>query len=157
MITTRSLTWNLSPAISRIIMLDPVIFHQAAKQLKFKPSVDLFATADHHQVERYFAPQRDAHAAAINAFSVDWRREWHPYANHPWPLIAQVLNKVLTERVSIMVVVPDWPKAPWHTLWQQLCTRSILFTNPVFLDAHGRLRQKPRWNTRVGTLDGNRL
>ena len=49
------------------VTLDPVIFHQAAKQLKFKPSVDLFATPDHHHVESYFAPKRDAHAAAINA------------------------------------------------------------------------------------------
>jgi len=30
------------------VMLDPVVFHQAAKQLKFKPSVDLLSTADHH-------------------------------------------------------------------------------------------------------------
>ena len=80
-----------------------------------------------------------------------------PLRQPPWPLIAQVLNKVLTERVSIMMVVPDWPKAPWHTLWQQRCVHSVLFTNPVFLDAHGRLFPKPRLNTRIGILDGNRL
>ena len=33
----------------------------------------------------------------------------------------------------------------------------FLFTNPVVLDAHGWLRLKPRWNTRIGILDGNRL
>ena len=37
--------------------------------------------------------------------------------------------------------------APWHTLWQQLCVRSVLFTNTVFLDASSRLRPKPRCNT----------
>ena len=52
-------------------MLNIVIFHQAAKQLKFKPSVDVFATADHYQVARYLATKQDAHAAAINAFYVD--------------------------------------------------------------------------------------
>ena len=66
-----------------------------------------------------------------------------------WPLIAQVLNKVLTKRVSIMMVVPYWSKAPWDTMWQQRCVRSVLFTNPVFLDA--------RLNTRIGILDGTRL
>ena len=28
---------------------------------------------------------------------------------------------------------------------------------PCVLDAHGRLCPKPRWNTRIGILDGNRL
>ena len=68
----------------------------------------------------------------------------------PRLLIAQVLNIVLTECVSIMMVVPDWAKAPKHPLWQQICIRSILFTNPGFLDAHGRRHPKPRWNTRYG-------
>ena len=75
---------NLEPFPSNVahdvndVLMDPIIFHQASKQLTFKPSVDLFATADHHQVERYFATQRDANSSAINAVPVDWRRKGTP-------------------------------------------------------------------------------
>ena len=34
------------------VMLNPMVFHQMRKALHFKPSVDLFASADHHQVPR---------------------------------------------------------------------------------------------------------
>ena len=33
------------------VMLNPFIFREARKQLGFKPSVDLFASADHHQLK----------------------------------------------------------------------------------------------------------
>ena len=41
------------------------------------------------------------------------------------PLIAQVLNKVPIDRVTIMMVVPDWPKAPLHHLWMQFYLRAV--------------------------------
>ena len=53
----------------------------------------------------------------------------------PTTLGAQVLNKVWTERVTIMMVVHDWPKAPCYSLWIRLCVRTVLFTTPVFLNA----------------------
>ena len=46
-------------------------------KFKYKPSMDSFATAEHHHVERYVATKQDANAAAINAFSVDLKHyEW---------------------------------------------------------------------------------
>ena len=138
------------------VLLDPVIFRQAAKHLRFMPTIDLFANHDHHQCRRYFSPIADPKAAGVDAFAHPWTREWRPYANPPWPLIARVLQNVVAERITIMMVIPDWPCAPWYDLWQQLCTRSVLFTDAVFLDDRGRLRSKPRWNTRIGLIDGNR-
>ena len=138
------------------VMLDPVVFQHAARHLRFKPTVDLFANNIHHQLPRYFSPTADANAAGINAFTQHWSREWRPYANPPWPHIAKVLQQVVRQRVTIMMVVPEWPSAPWYPLWTQLCVRAILFTNAVFLDQRGQLRPKPRWNTRIGILDGNR-
>ena len=37
------------------VMLNPLVFHQARKELKFKPIVDLFASAVHHQLPRYYS------------------------------------------------------------------------------------------------------
>ena len=51
-------------------MLNPLVFHQAGKQLKFKPSVDLFASSAHHQLLRYYSKTPDPKAAGIDAFSL---------------------------------------------------------------------------------------
>ena len=42
------------------IILDPVVLRQACKHLSYKPTVDLFANASHHQLYRYFPPLRTA-------------------------------------------------------------------------------------------------
>ena len=49
-------------------MLNPLVFHQARKELKYKPSVDLFANAEHHQLPRYYSPVADSKAAGVDAF-----------------------------------------------------------------------------------------
>ena len=65
---------NLEPFPSNVahdlndVMLDLMVFQQAAKQLNFKPSVDLFGNAQHHQVDRYLAYKRDAELQASMPF-----------------------------------------------------------------------------------------
>ena len=137
------------------VMLDPVIFREACKRLKFKPSVDLFANAKHHQCARHCGPSLSPNAIASNAFLINWKAEWRPYANPPWSLIGRVLQKVAKDRVTIMSVIPDWPHAPWYAQWKKMCLRDVLFTGPIYLDANAKLRPKPRWHTRIGILDGN--
>ena len=65
------------------VMLAPFIFWRACKQLLFSPSVDLFATAAHKQVVRYYSPFPDPHSAGLDAFGVNWQLERRPYANPP--------------------------------------------------------------------------
>ena len=96
------------------VMLDPVVFCAACTRLIFKPSIDLFANAKHHQCARHCGPSLSPNAVAANAFSLNWKAEWRPYANPPWSLIGRMLHKVTNERVTIMSVIPDWPHAPWY-------------------------------------------
>ena len=91
-------------------------FWRACKDLKYSPTVDLFATATHKHVERYHAPTVDSHAAGMDAFAVNWQLERRPYANAPWPVIDNVLGKLIADQVSAMVVVTSWPGAPWFEL-----------------------------------------
>ena len=126
------------------VMLDPVVFREVCAKLKFKPTIDLFANTRYHQCPRYFRATFDPRAVAQNAFNQNWSREWRPYANPPWSLIGRVLRKVVTDRVIIMSVIPDWPHAPWYDLWKKLCVRDVLYTVPIFLDANSNLR--PRIN-----------
>ena len=91
--------------------MDPLVFRQACKRLKFKPSADLFASATHKQLHRYYSRTPDPKALGTNALSFDWQAESAPYANPPWSLIPQVLSKIVADEVRLMLVVPEWPRA----------------------------------------------
>ena len=136
------------------VMLDPYVFRRVSRELRFKPSVDLFANVRHHQVPRYFALGPDPHAAGDDAFKQDWSKEERPYANPPWPLIGKVLKKVAQEKLRIMMIVPQWPKAPWFDLLRKISEKSVVLTDPVYLAEDGHLRPKPWGNTEVHILDG---
>ena len=41
------------------VFMDPLVFRQACKRLKFKPSVDMFASATHKQLLRYYSRTPD--------------------------------------------------------------------------------------------------
>ena len=94
-------------------MLNPFIFREARKQHGINTSVDLFASADHHQLPRYLGQYDDRMAAGTDAFYIDWNTEEKPYANPPWPLLSIVLEKVAHGKVKILMVAPDWPEAEW--------------------------------------------
>ncbi len=80
------------------IKLDPEAFNYVCAELDYFPTSDLFATAQHHQLPRYFSPYPDSDAAGINAFAYDWSQELAPYANPPWSLIPQVMKKILEDQ-----------------------------------------------------------
>ena len=137
-------------------MLRPFFFNTACRALKFKPSVDLFANAAHHQVPSYFTLDlHDRNAAGVNAFSVSWAAEASPYINPPWVLIPQVLQKLIAEKVTAMVVIPSWCNAPWYELCEKLCVSDVEVNYAVYIDNAGNLRPKPWWNTRFGILNGS--
>jgi hypothetical protein len=90
----------------------------------------------------------------VNAFNFDWTEE-NGYANPPWSLIDRVLKKIQREQCITMMVVPDWTRASWYPLFQQMTVTSLLITDPCYWDAAHQLRPKPRWNTRIAILDGS--
>ena len=62
------------------VLMDPLVFRQACKRLKFKPSADLFASATHKQPHRYYSRNPDPKALGTNALSFDWQAESATYA-----------------------------------------------------------------------------
>ena len=127
----------LHPADKNDVMLNPLVFHQMRKALKFKPSVDLFASAEHHQLPRYYSKTADPHSVGVDAMQANWAAEHTPYANPPWPMIPAVLRKVIRDQVRIILVIPEWPAAPWYHLYRQVAEKSELLTDPVYLSADG--------------------
>ena len=51
------------------VLMDPLVFRQACKRLKFKPSADLFASATHKQLHRYYSRTPDTKTLETNALS----------------------------------------------------------------------------------------
>ena len=143
-------------AANEDVMMSPKIFHFARKQLRYKPSVDLFASAAHHQLPRYYSATPDPASIGQDAFQHPWHAESRPYANPPWSLIPRVLHKIRTDRVQCMLVVPDWPDVQWYPLYRRLLLRYIVIKEPLYLDNFGILRRKPPWHTWIGIVDGNR-
>ena len=137
------------------VMLDPRIFHDACKQLKFKPSADMFASSEHHQLPRYYSLFPDKFAHGIDCFAHDWSLET-PYANPPWPLIPAMLRKIKLHRMKAMVVVPTWPSSSWWLLFTQMNIRSVEYNQPIYLAHDGQLRPAPRWSTTIALVDGAR-
>ena len=139
------------------VLLNPTVFKMACKKLKFKPSVDLFASATHHQLHRYYSKDYDPLSLGQDAFRYDWLAEAAPYANPPWSVIPQVLQKVMRDQVRMMLVVPEWPNAPWYSVFRRLTERSIRLDEAIYLTDEGQLRPPPRLATRIALVDGGRV
>ena len=78
--------------------------------LKFKPDADMFASATHRKLPRYYSKHAaDLASAGVDAFQFDWKCEGSPYFNPSWSLIPVMLQKIATGQVRGMVVLRSGP------------------------------------------------
>jgi len=68
-------------------------FHIGCRIFKFKPTVDIIASAAHDRIARYYTldPQY-RNAAGVKAFRISWTDEVRPYNNPPLCLVRRVLT-----------------------------------------------------------------
>jgi hypothetical protein len=74
--------------------------------------VDLFASQENRQLEKYFSWMHDPNACGIDALTQDWST-LNGFANPPFALIGRILNKVRLESATITLIAPIWVGAPW--------------------------------------------
>ena len=75
----------------------------------------------------YITYQPDPEAYAVNAFCVPWEN-YVFYAFPPFSIIQQVLQKVVAEKATGLLVVPHWPTQSW---WPFLI--NMLINYPIIL------------------------
>ena len=92
---------------------------EAMEILGFSPDVDLFASRTNAQFNNYFSFKADPDAVAIDAFSVSWA-SFKLYAFPPFSVILRMLSKILREKATGIVVVPDWRTQVWWPLLLRL-------------------------------------
>ena len=68
-----------------------------------------------------------------------------------------MLRKIATDQVQGMVVLPEWPSAPWWPQFLEMRGKSITSEAAVYLTDAGNLLQPPSWKTNFAILSGQRL
>ena len=91
------------------------VFMAMCENLGVQPTIDLFASQRHKQLPGYYtADKHDRKALGHNAFAYFWERDKMLYANPPWSLIPQVLEKIRKEHSRVLLITPKWKYAPWY-------------------------------------------
>ena len=78
------------------------------------PEVDLFATAENHQLPVYVSPSPDPKAVSVDALRTDWNQWKVVYLFPPTPLILRALVQLESFQGRALLVTPDWPNQPWY-------------------------------------------
>ena len=87
--------------------------------LWFKPLVDCFASRRFHITQRYYSFHPDQMAERRDAFSVN---KWpsHVYAFPPVPLIPMMLDKIRSDKIRVIAILPKWENAKWWDMMSEL-------------------------------------
>ena len=136
-----SLSWVFNAAVEWT--LDRSIFDRIVRCFS-QPDVDLFASRLNHQNDVYISWKPDPYASFVDAFSVNWARFANSYAFPHFCLNARCLQKVVQEKITMIIVVPVWTTQVWLTRLSSLLieppksfrvTENVL-SNPLHGNTH---------------------
>ena len=119
-------------------MLNHSVFNRILERLQLSPDIDLFASRLNYQIERYVSYQPDPKAVAVDALLVNWEDYDVFYAFPPFSLITQVLQKIQRQRVTGLLIVPDWPTQIWYPKLMRM-----LINYPLLIPPAEKLLQLP--------------
>jgi hypothetical protein len=77
----------------------------------FLPSLDAFASRTCHVTEKYLSWFPDNQSQGRDALAHPWPQKVFLFP--PVPLISKVLNKLRRDRVSAILIAPNWTSAIW--------------------------------------------
>ena len=104
-----------------------MIFKESCKELNFFPEIDLFATKNNTQLDRFCSFKPDPEALYINSFSLNWG-EMAFYAFPPFNMILRTLDKIKEDQGTGILVIPEWKSQPFYSLAMKMkCECITLF------------------------------
>ncbi|CAJ0944686.1 unnamed protein product [Ranitomeya imitator] len=104
------------------------------------PQIDLFATRDNRQVQRFASLNTRDHPDMLDSLHHPWRFRL-AYAFPPMSLIPLVIRKIRREQARVILIAPFWPKRPWFSCLQTMCLcdpwilpsdKELLYQGPFF-------------------------
>lgn len=88
------------------------------------PTIDLFASQHTNQRQRFVSWQPDPYSIATDAFTILWDEFFHAFS--PFCLIGRLLQKIVKDNATGIVVVPNWPSQYWFPKFKQLAVSDIM-------------------------------
>lgn len=111
-------------------MLKKVLFQRLCKQT-FWPEVDLFASRNNYQIDKFVSWFPQPGAWHVDAFSFSWQ-SLKPYIFPPFSLVSRILIKIMEDKVEkALLVVPHWISQSWFPL-----LLSLMVSLPVRIPRH---------------------
>ena len=108
--------------------LKNVVYKQIVNEFGV-PKVDLFASSGNSKCPLYFSWLPDPEASQIDAFTVFWGN-LEFYAFPPFVLIPQVLQKIIQDQATGILIVPRWLNQAWFPLFNKLIKSKVLCFGP---------------------------
>ncbi|KNC77652.1 hypothetical protein SARC_09892 [Sphaeroforma arctica JP610] len=114
-------------------------------------TIDLFAAAHNAHTAKFYTKEQ-------NALLQKWADEINAWANPPWELVPDVLDKVIEKATSITICVPHYPNASWFPKLMSLLEQDPMIVknmNNTFLQGGTTARGKTPWGVtlvaKIGT------
>ena len=109
--------------------LNEFYFSSITNHFKFTPNVDLFASRLNTQLTRFFSYIPDPKAELVNAFTVDWSNIDF-YCFPPFSCINKVVQKIIADNATGILVVPAWPNQIWYPVLQDILLQTPMQLPP---------------------------
>jgi len=119
---SRRLNWDIE------WQLNPANFDKIVAKYG-SPNMDLFATRHNTHCSKFISWKPDPDAYSIDAFTLDWS-EWFFYAFPPFSMISRAIRKIVTDKATGILVVPNWPTQAWYPLFKSLWTSEPIIFEP---------------------------
>ena len=94
--------------------LDPVVFKAVQAKLGVCDDVNLFASRDNNQLDRYVAWKPEPRAWQLDASSFDCN-DFSPHCFPLFCLIPRILQRLELTEAECTLIVPLWITQPWYT------------------------------------------
>lgn len=98
-------------------------------EIFFVPEIDLFANRINTKCQNFISWQTDPFAWAVDAFTVPWG-SLRFYAFPPFAMIPRVLQKIVADKATGILVVPNWPTQAWFPLFNSLLIKDVILFKP---------------------------
>ena len=108
------------------------------------PHCDLFAAACNAKLPAFYALYSGAGEVSVDSLSADWHHLFG-YAFPPTVLIPRVLNKLVRDKATIILIAPRWPERVWYSTLLHLSVHPPvqLLERPDLLSQLGQFHPQP--------------
>ena len=90
------------------------VFYEICQNFGF-PDIDLFASRNNKQIDKYVSWKPEPDAYAVDAFSIQWSNDFM-YIFPPFSIVGKVMRKIIEEKVRVILIIPYWPTQYWYPM-----------------------------------------